>query len=529
MNVAEYIVKQIKNAGIEYIFGYQGGNITYVIDAIAREPSIHYAQSYNEQGAAFAANAYAQVSGMFGVAVSSSGPGAINLMNGIANAYFDSVPVLFITGNINTATMKLNVAMRQNGFQEADIVSMVKGITKYAKTIMSVEDIVPALSEALSVMLDGRKGPVLLDIPHNIQRSSLDEEWTELIKDNNQGIIPEEYIDKTIGCLKKSKKPIFLVGNGCRSAHARKLFAMLTKDLCIPIVSSLNGIDVCSSNNPNYIGMIGTFGLEGTNRVLEQADCIVAIGSRMDERQRYNNGKDLLDAKNIIHVEIDKSEMWHVDANEYVVPYTAEAFLRGLIARLNDVNDIDYSDWYAEVLDIRKDAPTNYVLGRQCAIQLGKVFNNKKVTSYCVDVGCHQMAAAQVACLKYGDCYLNSAGLGSMGFSIPGAVGAYYANKSNRVVAICGDGGFMMNLQELQWIKREKLPITIVVVNNKSLQMIANYQRLTFEGRVVGSEQGYESPDVQRIATAFGFNYYEANDEILSRDYCIPTIIEIEV
>ena len=530
MIVVEYIVKQIKKEGIEYVFGYQGGNITYLVDAIARESGIYYNQSYNEQGAAFAANTYAQVSGNFGVAVSSSGPGAINLMNGIANAYYDSVPVLFITGNINTATMKTDAAMRQNGFQEADIVSMVKGITKYAKTIMSVEEIVPALTEAFAKMMDGRKGPVLLDIPHDIQRSSINEapaEWTMV---NNPDIIPKhEYINKTIQCLKKSKKPIFLIGNGCRSTQARSLLASLTEDLCIPIISSLNGIDACPANNPNYIGMIGTFGLDSTNRVLEQADCVVAIGSRMDERQRYANGKDLFDGKSIVHVEIDQSEMRHINAKEFVVPYTVEAFLKALIARLDDVRDIDYGDWHAEVLDVRKSELDKYILGKKCADQLRKVFDSEIATSYIIDVGCHQMAAAQVAYLKQGDFYLNSAGLGSMGFSIPGAIGAYYANKSGRIVAICGDGGFMMNLQELQWIKREKLPITIVVVNNRSLQMIANYQRLAFDGRTVGSEQGYESPDIQKIAAAFGFDYYKANDENLSGDHRTPTIIEIEV
>ena len=526
MKVCEYIVKKLKNDGISHVFGYQGGNITNVVDALYREPGIEYVQSYNEQGAAFAANTYSMVSGIYGVAISSSGPGAINMINGIANAYYDSLPVLFITGNINTATMRANDSIRQNGFQEADIVGMVKGITKYAKTIMNAADIEKELALAMNAMLSGRKGPVLLDIPHNIQREEIgdiqicDNDIVNDYSSNNN-------LDSVLDILKQSERPIILVGNGCRNNNSSEKILQLSSLLNIPVVSSLCGIDVCSGEN--YYGMIGSFGLDNVNNIFSQSDCVLALGSRMDERQKYAGTGNLFEGKKIIHVEIDESEMKHSIADELVINMDCSSFLDELLSHDKELAELDFSEWNKQARDIYAAGADNYTLGKKCAKMLANVFSYENNSAYVIDVGCHQMATAQVAKLKQKDYYLNSAGLGSMGFSIPGAIGAFYADPSKRIIAICGDGGFMMNLQELQWINREKLPISIVVVNNRSLEMIANYQRLAFEGRTIGSVQGYEAPDFKRIAEAFGFKYLKADETTIIGEGNEPRIIELEV
>lgn len=510
MNVAEYIAKQLKADGIDCVFGYQGGNITYLIDAITRADNIRYVQSYNEQGAAFAANSYASVSEKYGVAVSSSGPGAINLMNGIANAFYDSIPCLFITGNINTRTMKDKETIRQNGFQEADIVGMASVITKYAKTILKPEDIIPELSEALRVMLSGRPGPVLLDIPHNIQRSELSD---QLLKDscsytqemNESEEQSDEEIKQLLKPLSLADRPLLLVGNACRSREKRRLLREFLVRYPIPVVTSLNGIDAVDYKY-NY-GMIGSFGLDGTNEILNQADCLLVLGSRMDERQRFGLNKNMLQGKTVIHVEIDPSEMKHAVPDEITIRMDCGRFLQRMLS--GHIMFEVHGDWVQKAGILKSE---NYILGQGCADSLSSVFTgNHKPRNYSADVGCNQMAAAQTVRLQEGEKYLNSAGLGSMGFSIPAAIGAYYADPMKKSVAICGDGGFMMNLQELQWIKREHLPISILVVNNHALEMIAGYQRLAFQGRTTGSVDGYEAPDLDKIALAFSLNYRKVN------------------
>lgn len=531
MNVVENIVKEIKRRGVDTVFGYQGGNITYLVDAIARAEGISYVQTYNEQGAAFAANAYAQVSGNFGVAISSSGPGAINLINGIANAYFDSVPCLFITGNINTSSMKETDEIRQNGFQEADIVSMVKGITKYATTIYDAEQVPEILSYALQTMKHGRPGPVLLDIPHNIQRTEISGRYNENVEEKKSFLDRQQmqWIWEELG---KAQRPVILLGNGSRTEQSKALVEKFLANVPMPAVSSLCGKDVISNEHECYLGMIGSYGLPYTNRVLNEADFVLVLGSRMDERQRTVSIKDFLQNAKVIHVDIDESELGHIKKDEIRIKSSVEDFMLEFL----DCKDrlLDFSEWLQEVRRWAHELipEESFVYNSRVRDQVVQILGNYVENSViCVDVGNHQMAAAQCVSVGKGSLYLNSAGLGSMGYALPASIGAYYANPEKQVICIAGDGGIMMNLQELQVISREQLPIAIIILNNQGLGMIEDYQKLAFGGRLHGSRWGYATPNFKAVSEAFGIEYIVAKDLINNNwlEKKRPVFIEIEV
>lgn len=527
MNVAEYIVKRLEAEKIEHVFGYQGGNITYMIDAISNSANMTYIQTYNEQGAAFAANAYAQVSEKFGVAISSSGPGAINLLNGIANAYYDSIPCLFICGNINTASMRDSDNLRQNGFQETDIVSIAKSITKYSITVYNANELPKILDKAIKIMKQGRPGPVLLDIPHNIQRSIIEYEGREAQERENYDNDTYDFLTIT-ALLEEAERPVLLLGNGARSSKSRKFINALL-DLCpMPVVSSLCGKDVIDNNHSCYRGMIGSYGLSHTNRTLNNADFVLVLGSRMDERQRTVVLTDFLKNTTVIHVDIDFNELGHVVPHEKKIKMRTEDFLERMITYVNPQNKIG---WLNETAKWQEDVDDKeWILGKKTRDCLVHILGEKiEDTVICVDVGNHQMAAAQALKIGKESKYLNSAGLGSMGYALPAAIGAYYAAPSKRIVCIVGDGGIMMNLQELQLIERERIPIKIVIVNNQVLGMIENYQKIAFDGRLYGSRWGYKSAEFEKIAKAFNLEYVKADIEYTISKLQLPAIIEIEV
>lgn len=529
MNVAEYIVKQLAVSGITHVFGYQGGNITYVIDAISRMQGIDYVQVYHEQAAAFAANAYAQVSQRYGVAISSSGPGAINLINGIANAYFDSIPCVFITGNINIAAMRESNRFRQNGFQEADIVGMVSGITKYAVTVYDADKIPEIWDEAMGKMWEGRPGPVLLDIPHNIQRAVLERPCETKMPDvrhEEKEKENDDVLSQIRDLLNGAKRPVILTGNGCRDVQTRALLASFLEKCPVPVVTSLCGKDCLSNLHPCFRGMIGSYGLPHSNKTLNEADFVLALGTRMDERQRALPVDQFLQNAVVVHVDVDPWELGHVKKDAIKCCETVKHFLTGFV-RLDPFTP--HSQWLAQTRQWMDDIPeSSWIYGKNIAQKLNSLTENRRNATICVDVGNHQMAAAQAVCVGENAHYLNSAGLGSMGYALPAAIGAYYAAPEKEVICIAGDGGMMMNLQELQLLARENLPIKVVIVNNHGLGMIENYQKLAFEGRLYGSRWGYSAPDFALVANAFGMDYYPY-DQWKEHTVNRPTMIEIEV
>lgn len=495
MKASDYAVKFLKECGIDTVFGYQGGNITHIIDSVDKEPDIRYLQTYHEQAAAFAACSYAQIRGCPGVAVSSSGPGATNMITGIANAYYDSIPCVFITGNVNTATMRKTDAVRQNAFQEADIVSMVRGITKYAVTVRQPTELAPVMQAAVQAAVSGRPGPVLIDIPHDIQRQDIEQfQRDDIPEAHPHPEIDSKIMSRIIELLRLSRKPLILIGGGMHSVNSSK-FSRLLRACRFPVVASLCGLDVVEHSYPGFLGMLGTYGLPRANQALAECDVLLVMGSRLDERQLEVKPLNAF----IVHIDIDEHEL----GRAMNATLSVQADLSKSITAFADAMEttqFSFCDWWRALPDQCGDEPTEF-RADDIGIWCNGLFKNGDIL--CADVGLHQMGLARRVKLSQNR-LLNSAGLGSMGYALPAAIGACYAAPEADVWCFAGDGGIQMNIQELETIKRENLPVKIIVVNNHALGMVRNYHEKAFAGRTVGTVQGYSAPDFRKIAEAYG-------------------------
>ena len=534
MNVSNHIVEFFLNKGIADFFGYQGTMIVFLVDAIHRNPRAHNHSCYNEQGAAFAACGYAQATGHCSMAYATSGPGAINLLNGVADAWSDSKPVIFITGQINTHEYLNIKGIRQQGFQEIDVVSMAKPITKYCTQITKAEDVRYEFEKAWYIANEGRRGPVLLDLPMDVQRAVIDD-WNSLrsYTPEAQEEIASVDIEWLHSEIKNSKKPLLMVGNGVdnsRYAQLRKFVEV--NDL--PVVTTLLAKKFLPADHPLNFGVVGgAYGHRSANMLVYKTDLLVVLGASMCTRQTGTRRKEFAPNAKIIRFDIDSQQLKiHIQDSE-----------QNIVADVNDL--IDYLGRSRITSDI-----TQWVEYGQTIRQEYKVFddsceeripNNHIQTisrilpddiSVVSDVGQHMMWIGQSFNLKSKQRLLFSGGLGSMGYSIPAAIGAYYATR-RPAVAICGDGSFQMNIQELQWIVREQLPIAIIVLNNHCLGMIRCNQSDFIDGRYEGSCEGYNySPcNIVGIAKAYGIESYATNEENqlqdLLSDVTKPILIEL--
>lgn len=513
MKVASYIAEFLGDNGIDTVFGQIGGFNADFIDAIAVCKRQEFVLNYHEQGAAFAANAYAMIKENVSVATSSGAPSSCNLVAGIANAFFDSIPCLFLVGSVHAKALRSSPEIRQNAFEEIDMVSLVAGITKYAVRIDDPKDIRYFLEKAMYVAKEGRKGPVLIDLPYNVARSEVNiEELTGFTPDNGREFdkIDVHQIHKE---LQKAKKPLLLLGGGCRSEASKKAILKLLDGVAIPAVASLCGLDVLSHDHPSFVGFIGHYGNRYANFALANCDCLIILGSRLDERQIAGDKTRFARNARIIRVDIDCVELKRVElgqssSDNLSIYSSVENFLETISGA--DFSGLSFSKWHGVISKWKERYPSHD------ASDKGVNANNflHAISEYlpedlvvCVDVGQNQMFTAQSLRLRKGNTLLNTGGYGSMGFSLPAAIGAAYARPNATVVSINGDGGLMMNIQELQAVKRDKLPIKIIVLNNNCLGMIRRLQERIYDDRTTGSVQGYEAPDYSAIAPAFGFEY----------------------
>lgn len=516
MIVSEYIAKCLKKDCITTIFGYQGGNISITIDAIVRE-GLNFVETYNEQGASFAANAFAEISGRYGVAISSSGPGAINMLNGIANAYYDGIPCLFITGDVSTNFRNKYPNVRQSEFQEVDIISMCRPIVKKAYQVESANEIPLVLRDAKKIMFEGRKGPVLINLAHDIQKSYIaNVDLPETQSDSvNRKVGSEKVITEK---LNAAKNPVVLIGNGCND-NKKQIKDWL--DLAnLPFASTLKALDFYPDSQ-NYLGFAGNYGSVIVKDALNHADTILVLGARLDVRviSAIANFSD----KVILHVDIDEAELLKHDSKEYI----------RINCNLSDLNFAKIVYSYPSLLKIKKEDNSFEVLSFKSFFS--SFYWDSRAT-YLLDVGLHQMAAARYLNLKNGDRMLSSGGLGSMGYSLPAAIGSYYADKESSTIVISGDGGIQMNLQELEIIRRERLPIKVFVLNNGCLGMIRNYQDFALESRHYATVEGFSSPSYYQLAKTFEMEYfkieeYEDIEKVIKSVQTIdrPCMIEVKI
>ncbi|WP_300657354.1 thiamine pyrophosphate-binding protein [uncultured Acetatifactor sp.] len=499
---ADFIVEYLIHKGITDVFGYPGGMVTYLMDSFSRHSDCISAHvTYHEQGAAFAACGYAQASGKAGVAYATSGPGATNLITGICNAYFDSIPTLFITGQVNANEAKGGYGVRQRGFQETDIVSMVKPVTKYAVYVEKVGSLPGELEKAYSMATTGRKGPVLLDIPMNVFREQVEVSGATAQEQEAPRDIAD-VVESASAAVRHSVSPVLLIGAGVKAAGCEEGVRKAAKRLGIPVVSSMIAFDVMQ-DDPHYYGFIGAYGTRAANFIAAKSDLVISVGSRMDIRQVGFHREGFAPDAKIIRFDVDPGELdYPVHANEAQFCMDMESTVRVLEAL---EGGRDYGAWISVCDEIRRllSAIDKDSAGRMMESVGEGIPEDAVITT---DVGQNQVWVAQALKVKSGQKVLFSGGHGAMGYSLPAAIGACYGSGKKPVYCITGDGGLQMNIQELQFIAREHLPIKIVVLNNNALGMIRHFQEMYFDGRYFQTrpEGGYVAPDFARIAEAYG-------------------------
>lgn len=510
MKVSDYIVEFLIEKGITDVFGYPGGMVTHLMDSFSKyQDKINAHLSYHEQGAALEACGYAQVSGKMGVAYATSGPGATNMITGICNAYMDSIPVLFLTGQVNSFEQKKDLKVRQRGFQETDIVSMVKGVTKYAIQVNEASKIKYYLEKAFFIADEGRKGPVLLDIAMDVSRTEIDVNTLERFQIKEKEVYDYD-ISEVIRAIQKARRPVLLLGNGVeRDTYKSKNWKCKLNQLQIPVVSSMIAIDIQSGLDYFY-GFLGAYGDRVANFIIAKSDLVISIGSRLDVRQVGAKRENFAPDSKLIRVDIDSGELeYHIHEDEIDICTEANKFLESLV---NVWPKKKYLDW----IQVCETLKTNLVgidekKCNQYIYEISKEIPENSIIT--TDVGQNQVWVAQSFYVKSGQRVLFSGGHGAMGYSLPASIGAAIASKNN-VYSFHGDGGIQMNLQELQMIAREKLPVKIILLNNHALGMIRHFQEMYFENRFFQTTQsgGFSSPDFQQIAQAYHLRYVAVTD-----------------
>ena len=492
----------ISEKGITDVFQLSGGMITQIIDKISQNEAIKVHSLFHEQSCAFAVSAYGRIHKKPSIAFATSGPGATNLITGIGDCYFDSVPAIFITGQVNTHELKGDKKIRQLGFQETDIVSIVKPITKLAIQLEEHSNFEEILENAYKISLSGRPGPVLIDIPMNVQRKKCFRNNNKTLKIAECQTVDLSLVYET---LAKSKRPLIWAGNGIHTSNSENVFKKLVEITKIPAVFTLHGIDLLPHSSPYRVGMIGSYGNRWANKSINECDTILFLGSRIDIRQTGAN-LSLFENKKIIQVDVEEAELNNRLKANISIRMDLNQFLNQFLKEIH--HELNFSNWLRRVNELRVENPIfNELVVPKHEINPLTFFSQLSSQSkanriYSVDVGSHQMWAAQALVFNDGDRFLTSGGMGSMGFSLPAAIGAS-VSTDKEIVVIVGDGSFQMNIQELQYISFNQLNIKIILVNNGCHGMIRQFQDSYMDGRYFGTKLGYSTPDFCSISKAY--------------------------
>lgn len=554
MKVTDYIVEFLQRKGIHDFFGYQGTMIAHLVDSIEKNPNTRSHSSYNEQGASFAACGYAQAGEKCACAYATSGPGAANLISGIADAYFDSLPVIFLTGQLNTYEYSGIPGLRQQGFQEIDIVAMTRPVTKYAVQIREDEDIVKELNKAWHIANTGRKGPVLIDLPMNIQRGdvknpvyemSLEEMGLEDTDSENGN--PEETA-AAADCaaairdaLQEAKRPVIMLGHGVSDKAVREELFALARQWKIPVITSVLEMSALSWDDPLNFGCIGgAYGHRYANMIANaKSDLLICLGISLCTRQIGTKVHEFAKGAKIIRADIDQYNLQrniHENGTNELKFCVDAADVIHILAGWT--GNLDFTDWLSVCTDIRSslravdDAIPERYPNRMIAGLSDLLVDTSAVA---IDVGQHMVWSYQSFHNQKNQKLLFSGGHGAMGYALPAAIGAHYAT-GKPVACICGDGAFQMNIQELEWVKRENLPITMIVMNNHALGMIRHLQRDYFEQVYADTAEGtgFSSCNFAEVARAYGLTSTcmkaEAVKDNAAGFFCgttVPRLLEI--
>jgi len=509
MKASDWIVDYLAQRGVGFVFEVAGGMIAHLLDSLSQQGAIHVVSMHHEQSAAFAAEGVARMTGVPGVALATSGPGATNLLTGVGSLYFDSYPAVFITGQVNRHELKGDRAIRQLGFQELDIVSMAGPITKAAWAIQSEAHLPQDFEKAFDIALSGRPGPVLLDIPMDVQRQEL--EPPDLPESRSKGapVVAVEMLDTVLAGLSCAERPLVLAGGGLRCAHVVEAFRGLVHALGLPVVHSLQGVDVLDGDDPLRVGMIGSYGNRWANYAVGRSDFLLVLGSRLDVRQTGADIAAFKGEKSIVHVDCEPGEINNRVPGCDAIISDLRAFVPGLRDRALGGPALDCAEWRDEINARRADWPDTAEIGDVPGINPNQFVRDLSgaslaASAWVVDVGQHQMWAAQSVKLGPEQRFLASGGMGAMGFALPTAIGAALAAAPKPVVCLSGDGGFQMNIQELETISRLNLPVKLIVLDNGTLGMVRQFQSENFASRFQSTMWGYGAPDFCKVAAAYG-------------------------
>ena len=476
MTGAQAIVKVLQEQGVETVFGYPGGAVIPLYNALYDAP-LKNVLTAHEQGAIHAADGYARASGKVGVCIATSGPGATNIVTGLATAYLDSIPVVAISGQVPVANLG------RDSFQEIDIVGVTMPITKYNAIVRKSEELVPMLRLAFAIAKNGRPGPVLIDIPSDLQVKEL--EYPELEKVELPEVLKadEGIIEKAATALNEAERPVLMVGGGAVTSSVEKELIELAHRADLPVVSTLMGLGVYPGSDERAIGLTGMHGHMDCNLAVANADVLVVAGSRLSDRVTGDRNR-YAGTKTIIQMDIDQSE---IDKNVGVTLALNGDLKETLAKFLPLVKEGKHPEWWAQIrewdkMEDRSVADGSRLTAPWVMTQLTKTFAEKD-TIYVTDVGQNQMWAAQYLTIDKPRHHLTSGGCGTMGFGLPGAMGAAFAKPDSQIVHICGDGGFKMTGLEMFTASRENLPLISIVINNSCLGMVRQWQQLFYNER----------------------------------------------
>jgi|SRR3989339_6524 len=526
VKVSDYIAKFISNLGVKHVFLISGGCNVQMIDSIAKNNKLKYICNHHEQASAMAAESYSRINRNIGVCMVTVGPGLTNTITGIAGAWLDSIPVLYISGQVKRDNMIGSSGLRQLGVQEVDAPNLVKSITKYAISVLDPKDIRYHLEKAVYLAKSGRPGPVLIDVPSDIQSCVVDtDELVSYKSDEDEAFVNNELSQK-ISDFKKmvsaAKRPLLFVGHGIRLAKGEDVLMRVIEKLQIPVITSMSAHDLMPSEHGLYVGRPGVFGDRAGNFAVQNCDLLISVGVR---HHLWNVGYNYNDfakkAKKII-VDIDKLELSKKTIHaDLPINVDAKVFLNKVLVAIKDREWKDSDGWVNHCVSWKKKYPVvlpeyknekNFVNSYYFTQVLGSLLKERDIIL--TGVGTSFTATLQCFKIKKNQRLISNVGCAAMGYDLPAAIGACFANDKKRVILITGDGSIMMNIQELQTIKHHNLPIKIFLLNNQGYLAIRNTQNSFFKGDLEASDpsSGVSFPDFKKVVSAFDIQYSRLNN-----------------
>ena len=545
MNLSDYVLSFLIKKKVKRVFLITGGAISFMVDAFSRNKKIKYISVAHEQGAAMMADSYSRLGPNFSCTMVTSGPGATNLLTGIACSYFDSIPSLHICGQVNTyeqqSSNKSTQKVRQVGFQETDIVNISKPITKFSYKVTNPNEIKYILEKSYHIATTGRPGPVLLDIPMDLQRKLINPKKLRSFQANkNKKNNFKKKLNFIIKKIKNANKPVIILGGGIKYAKSESILKKILKKFSLPIVTTWSGVDLIDHSEKKYIGNIGVYGSRAANFAVQNSDLILSLGSRLDTRVTGGVPKNFARKAYKIVVDIDKHEL--NKKRGLIVDYKIKENVKNILEGIEKIkfNNISKHEWLNKCFKWKERYPIvqkkyfkekKYVNPYVFIEYLSKILKKKDIII--ADDGGHLTWTIQAFKVKYGQKLFSAFGNSPMGYALPASIGASIVKNNSRIICIDGDGSIQINLQELHTIDKLNLPIKIFILNNDGYGIIKQFQELYLSKRYEASGKGVSNPNFKKISEAFniGYNKIKNHSELKqikkSIDSKRPEIIEI--